>query len=236
MSGENLKIPHRFSFVIFCLFCVFSLFLSNTSVASDFIHRPGYYSEPGGIPNGIRIIRDSTRPLIVVGLDSKGRRVALIFPPGKNKPSKIIDIDRMERVSAEVANYLPRFSNNSGDKFKKEILEASKKYHVSVSIIEAVIHQESGYNPRVVSKTGAKGLMQLMPGTAEDMGVQSVFDPHQNIDGGVKYLAYMLSQFGDLRLALAAYNAGPAAVIKYRGIPPFKETQNYVSSIMGRLR
>jgi soluble lytic murein transglycosylase-like protein len=77
--------------------------------------------------------------------------------------------------------------------------------------------------------------MQLMPGTAKDMGVEDRFDPAQNLDGGVRYLAYLLSQFGDVRLALAAYNAGPKAVIKYGGIPPYKETQNYVEAIMSRL-
>ena len=127
-------------------------------------------------------------------------------------------------------------SLSSGD-YSQLIETASKKYNVNSNIIRAVIKAESGFNSKAVSSTGAMGLMQLMPETAEALGVKNAFDPKQNIDGGVKYLKDMLSEFGgNLEYALAAYNAGPGSVKKYGGIPPYKETQNYVRSIMSNLK
>ena len=104
------------------------------------------------------------------------------------------------------------------------------------SLLDALVKQESDYNPMSRSSAGAMGLTQLMPQTASDMGVQNPFDPEQNLAGGAKYLKEMIKQFGSVPLALAAYNAGPHAVQKYGGIPPYKETQNYVRKILEHIQ
>ena len=108
------------------------------------------------------------------------------------------------------------------------------QFEVEPELIDAVIRQESAYNPYAVSHKGAKGLMQLMPATAERFWVMDVFDPAENVQGGEKYLRQLLDRYdGDRRLALAAYNAGEGAVDRYGGVPPYAETQDYVDRIVG---
>lgn len=120
------------------------------------------------------------------------------------------------------------------EKYDNYIDEASKKYGIDKNIIRSVILTESAANPKAISKANAKGLMQLIDTTAEDMGVRNSFDPKQNILGGTKYLAKMLRQYnGDLKLSLAAYNAGPQNVEKHNGVPPFEETKNYIARVLG---
>jgi len=113
--------------------------------------------------------------------------------------------------------------------------EASRTYGVSKSLLIAVAKAESNFNPNDVSHAGASGIMQLMPGTAKSLGVKNVFDPYENIMGGAKLLRNNNKGFGSVPLALAAYNAGPGAVKKYNGVPPYKETQNYVKKMMADL-
>ncbi len=117
------------------------------------------------------------------------------------------------------------------------IHKLAARHHIDESLIKAVITTESCFNPRAVSRVGARGLMQLMPDTAAMLGVSDPFDPAQNLDGGVRYLRMMLDQFNqDKRLALAAYNAGPEAVKKYGNtVPPYRETRHYVRKILKML-
>jgi soluble lytic murein transglycosylase-like protein len=121
-------------------------------------------------------------------------------------------------------------------KYDHLIAKASKKYNVDSALIKAVIKAESNFNHRAVSPKGAQGLMQLMPKTASSLQVQDSFHPEKNIEGGVRYLRYLLQYFnGSLPLALAAYNAGENAVIRYGGIPPYPETQTYVQRVLSYL-
>ena len=117
------------------------------------------------------------------------------------------------------------------------ISSCATKYGVNPCLIKAVIHAESGYNPNAVSRKGASGLMQLMPGTARSLKVNNSFDPQDNVEGGVKYLRFLLDTFrGDVSLAVAAYNAGLSKVAKYGGIPPYNETRTYVNRVLAYMQ
>ncbi|OYY69330.1 MAG: hypothetical protein B7Y44_06670 [Sphingomonadales bacterium 28-55-16] len=119
---------------------------------------------------------------------------------------------------------------------RQHIEVAATRFGVDSNLVDAVAWQESRYNPRARSSAGAMGVMQLMPGTARQLGVRDPHDVQQNVTGGTAYLRAQLDRFGNnVPLALAAYNAGPGAVLKYGGIPPYRETQNYVRQIMRRL-
>jgi len=126
---------------------------------------------------------------------------------------------------------IPPVKNSS--QFDSLIHEFSKKYNIDFALIKAMIQTESGFNPLAVSRKGAKGLMQLMPETAQRMNVGNIFNPRENIDGGVRYFRYLLSLFNnDLRLSLAAYNAGENIVSELRSIPPYRETVDYVRKVL----
>ena len=134
--------------------------------------------------------------------------------------------DKADTASAK------RYSGNYRGKFLTMAKAAARKHGVPEDLFLRLVQQESGWNPGAVSPKGAQGLAQLMPGTAARLGVDPS-DPQQNLEGGARYLAMMYSRFGSWRLALAAYNAGPQAVEKYGGIPPYAETKGYVAAISG---
>jgi soluble lytic murein transglycosylase-like protein len=124
-------------------------------------------------------------------------------------------------------------SGSSGARFDEYIRQAATLYQIPEELVRAVIRVESGFDPRAVSRTNARGLMQLMPQTAERMLVSDVFDPRQNIFGGVRYLRVLANLFnGDIELTLAGYNAGENAVIQHGGIPPYEETRQYVVKVL----
>ncbi len=127
-----------------------------------------------------------------------------------------------------------RDANDDGANYALEeaIKAISAKWGLDSSLVKAVIQAESGGNPKAVSFKGAMGLMQLMPTTAKEMGVEDPMDPFQNLEGGARYLAYLLKKYhNDIDLALAAYNAGPTRVDLYEGVPPFKETAKFVGNV-----
>ncbi|MGE5432465.1 MAG: transglycosylase SLT domain-containing protein [Syntrophomonadaceae bacterium] len=183
-----------------------------------------------------------------------GAGIPAIKHPGHKGPSKIdpasegddtteesdipgSDPIKIKGSAANSAVEPSKSSMNRIGKFEDTIEQASKDFGVDSNIIRSVILAESAGNVKARSVSNAKGLMQLMDSTASSMGVKNVWDPKENIYGGTKYLAGLLRQYnGELKLALAAYNAGPGNVEKYNGVPPFNETKNYISRVLGYLK
>lgn len=141
--------------------------------------------------------------------------------------------DRLLPEGGHKYTIIPVYNGKYKGVYKPMAEAAARKYGVPVNLFNRLVQQESGWNPRAKSSAGAYGLAQLMPATARQLGVNRK-DPRQNLEGGARYLAQMHRKFGSWRLALAAYNAGPEAVAKYNGVPPYKETQNYVRKILGK--
>jgi soluble lytic murein transglycosylase-like protein len=137
------------------------------------------------------------------------------------------------RESSEDVGAEGGFFTRDSKQYDALISEFSKKYQVDFALIKAIIRAESGFNPTAVSRKGAKGLMQLMPETASRLNVSNIFNPRENIEGGVRYFKYLLSLFdNDIRLSLAAYNAGENLVGELRSIPPYRETIDYVRKVL----
>jgi len=189
----------------------------------------------------------------------EGELIRLTLQGGGELALPLRRIERIvddEIVAAEVAEEVKQIVEEQGGVFPKRswhyhessgplwqskyneiIVEAAKKFDVDAALVSAVIKAESDYNPRTVSHKGARGLMQLMPATAERFGVTNSFDPAQNIHAGTRYLRWLLKTFdGNADLAVAAYNAGEGNVWKYDGVPPFRETVNYIDRISKHIR
>ena len=166
----------------------------------------------------IQYYQQNTKPIIEISVNFTQTAEPPFFPTNR-------ELKKTERSS-------PDNGNSTQDPYMPIILAAASQYKVDPTLIKAIIMAESSYNPKAVSKRGAKGLMQLMPRTAKALGVEDSFNPEQNIYGGVKYFSQLLNKFnGDHSLALAAYNAGSRKVKKYNGIPPFKATKRYIKNV-----
>lgn len=161
---------------------------------------------------------------------SRGYEITGTSMPGVINSSSIV-MPQIKRRDREIApdKHIGEINSNVIGKYRDQF---AAEWNIPLNIARAIIKQESGGNYKAMSKVGAAGVMQLMPATAKGLGVKDRFDPAQNIWGGMKYLAQQYKQFGDWGLALAAYNAGPGPVKKYKGIPPYAETQRYVKNIM----
>ncbi len=200
--------------------------------------------------NRVTIDRDMDKPLYIVAMID-GKKKVVIVPAGQSRATAAIDFDEWKSGKGVPANLpkakpksvavkaaysgkvdmgrlgAPRMAPFAG------VIEAlAKKEGVDPALVRAVIHAESAYNDKAVSPMGAGGLMQLMPATAKRFGVEDRFNLGENIRGGVAYLALLMKMFDDPKHAVAAYNAGEGAVGKYKGIPPYKETQTYVGRVM----
>lgn len=152
---------------------------------------------------------------------------------GKDVPKTLQENFTEPIDNGKYDQFIPYRVRNGERKFHHIIRQAAALYQVDPALIKAIILAESGYNPRAISRSGARGLMQLMPRTARALGVRDSFNPEHNIDGGVRYFKQLLNRFNqDVKLALAAYNAGSRKVLKYNGIPPYRATQLYIKKVI----
>lgn len=186
-------------------------------------------------PNSFENILKSSIPTTEFGnllLGSQGMKVNASLLKNQQTQTLTNAIQELSSANNNISE-LNSGSINSKAQILDMVTMISDKYGVDDRLVKALIRHESGFNPNAKSKAGAMGLMQLMPATAKSLGVQNAFNPVQNVDGGVRYLKSMLERYnGNIILALAAYNAGPGAVDKYSGVPPYQETQNYVKNIL----
>ncbi len=178
---------------------------------------------------------------IVSYRDDSGKRVFINSEPASTTRSSRIPLLKTAANGAALRTTQSSFATSpemsaidqaNREKIEQMIREVSARYRVDPALVRAVMQTESNWNSSAVSRKGALGLMQLIPGTAQQLGVHNAFDPKQNLDGGVRYLHTLLERYnGDLDKALAAYNAGPGAVDRAGGIPRYRETRNYVQKV-----
>jgi soluble lytic murein transglycosylase-like protein len=201
----------RFTAVIFTLLTILAAFLPVPSRGDIYRHQ-----DEDGVIYFTNVPNDSRYRLFLKEVQQASRTTQ-----GK------VSAKGLPPLMPSYARYLPEIGQH--------IAEAAKYYELDQKLIQAVIQVESNNNPLAVSRKGAQGLMQLMPGTAKDLQVGDPFNPRENINGGSRYLRFLLDLFNNnLDLALAAYNAGPERVNQHRGIPPYLETRNYVQKVMQR--
>jgi hypothetical protein len=226
-------LPKRSSLVeLICWLCVVTIVL--------FIFAPYLYGSRGGtetvVVKSVFPERPSVSKSDVVG------KIILMHPKPEPALTKMLHQSARVRSTPSLPEVPPTpapESTSHSMRVKKEeglfhpiILEAADRYEVDLALIKAIIMVEYSYNPNAISRRGAKGLMQLMPKTAEALGVGDSFNPEHNINAGVRYFKKLLDQFdGDVKLALAAYNAGSRKVKKYNGVPPFKATRCYIKKV-----
>lgn len=194
---------------------------------------PGRVAEHITLRNGFDLICDHR--------EADGGRVRLYLD---GSGSNFMEVNASDIASAEQVTLPPQAvaatpaaapvpDKLSEDQLQPMLAQAGAAYDIDVDLLASVVRQESGGHPHAVSRAGAQGLMQLMPGTAADLGVNNSFSPRQNIEGGTAYLDALLHKYHDhLPLALAAYNAGPAAVDRWHGVPPYRETRAYVARVI----
>ena len=169
----------------------------------------------------------------VVRIDASGRLV-------RNTVVTPMAVRETVVAARPVANGIPAAEpsapNAKAATFREAVNQIAAKHNLAPQLVHSVIAVESGYNPNAISPKGAQGLMQLIPSTARRFGVNNVFNPVENVEGGARYLRYLLDLYhGDYRLALAAYNAGEGAVARHKGVPPYAETVNYIHQVGQRL-
>lgn len=177
-----------------------------------------------------RVMARVVEHLRAIGVDRGGIAAYESLFLAFTRPPSAIAIQR-RRVTAGAHHRAPAVRTFDG-----LIAETARSFDVDPALVKAVVAAESNFDARAVSRVGAQGLMQLMPETSRKMGVTAPFEPSENLRGGVRYLSQLITRYGDLRRALAAYNAGPTAVDQYRGIPPYPETRAYVTRVLGYYR
>ena len=198
-------------------------------VVSVLVYIPMLYGYPERTSGIKRSVSNHVEPFFGSNFHNNTKTYALFDPkvflniglPERNKPKRSDSYrSSLNQAKIQLNRYMPT------------VLEAANRYQVDPAIILAIIKAESNYDLYAVSRAGAVGLMQLMPRTARELGVRNIFNPEQNIHGGVKYFSQLLNKFsGDHALALAAYNAGSRKVLKYKGVPPYRETRQYIKRV-----
>ena len=214
------RFPARFLYLVFTSTLLLAFFAFTLPGRGDTIHLPSN----GQVDKEWESRKEKRKDVLITGteVNSTTMKVDTVTPQ-----STLDTLDRSANVVVSL-----RLGKKS-EPFHPIIVKAASRYEVDPDLVKAIIMAESGYNPQAISSQGAKGLMQLMPRTAEALGVEDTFNPEHNVNGGVKYLKQLLKEFDhDIKLALAAYNAGSSRVRRHRGIPPIKATHYYVKRVL----